>query len=155
MPLASLNLFLKPRSLVVRWRNRMLRVFLGIDIDLSVNASLSSRFRSRKRGLITVGPETLIAFKTLIYSYDSLTDTDRPVRIGRRCFVGGGSIVMPGVTIGDGSIVGAGAVVQDDVPPATIVGGNPARVLRSNITVGPFGRLEGADDNSRRLWLSE
>src|SRR5580698_6162263 len=146
MPLKSLNLFLAPRSLLVRWRNRGLRLFGGIDIDLSVNASLSSRFRSRKRGSIVIGPQTLIAFKTLIYSYDSLSDSDRPVRIGRWCFVGGGSIVMPGVTIGDGSIVGAGAVVHEDVPPATIVGGNPARVLRRDIKVGPFGRLEGADD---------
>ena len=59
---------------------------------------------------------------------------------------------MPGVTIGAGSIVGGGAVVFDDVPPGSIVAGNPASILRSDITVGRFGRLSGADENTRRLW---
>jgi maltose O-acetyltransferase len=127
-------------------------VFCGVNIDLSVNASLSSRFLSRKRGSISIGPETLIAFKTLIYSFDSQTGIDRPVRIGRWCFVGGGSVIMPGVTVGDCSIVGAGAIVCEDVPPRSIVGGNPARILRRDIEVGPLGRLAGADDSTRRLW---
>jgi carbonic anhydrase/acetyltransferase-like protein (isoleucine patch superfamily) len=57
--------------------------------------------------------------------------------------------VLPGVTIGDGSIVGAGSVVFDDVPPRSIVGGNPARVLRQNIEVVRHGRLKEADLTSR------
>ena len=61
-------------------------------------------------------------------------------------------MIMPGVTVGDESIVAAGAVVFDDVPPRSIVAGNPARVIRSDIKVGRFGRLDGADDNTRRLY---
>lgn len=59
---------------------------------------------------------------------------------------------MPGVTIGDECIVAAGSVVDCDVPSRTIVAGVPAKVLRSDICVGAYGRLAGADDNSRRLW---
>jgi maltose O-acetyltransferase len=51
------------------------------------------------------------------------------VDIGRDVFVGAGSIVLPGVTIGDRAIVAAGSVVTDDVAPGTIVGGNPARPI--------------------------
>jgi tetrahydrodipicolinate N-succinyltransferase len=54
-----------------------------------------------------------------------------PVNIGDRVFVGYGAIIMPGITIGDDSIIGAGAVVTRDVPRNTVVGGVPASVLGS------------------------
>jgi maltose O-acetyltransferase len=54
-----------------------------------------------------------------------------PVRIGRNVWIGGGAIVLPGVSIGDNAIVGAGSVVTRDVPPGTTAVGNPARVSRS------------------------
>jgi acetyltransferase-like isoleucine patch superfamily enzyme len=54
---------------------------------------------------------------------------------------------MPGVTIGDESIVGSGSVVMSDVAPRTIVAGNPARVIRENIEVGKRGRLKGSEEN--------
>jgi maltose O-acetyltransferase len=117
--------------------------------------SFSSRIRPGRRGSIVIGADTLIAFKTLIYTRDRLTGQDRPVTIGRRCFIGGGSTILPGVTIGDECIVGAGAVVFESVPPRSIVGGNPGRILRRDIQVGRWGRLEGADDASRRLWESD
>ena len=54
----------------------------------------------------------------------------KPVRIGNNVWLGGRAVILPGVTIGDGSIVGAGAVVTKDVPDNVIVAGNPARILR-------------------------
>ena len=105
-----------------------------------------------QRGGISIGAESLVAFKTLLLATDLASGEVRPIRIGRRCFIGGGSTIMPGVTVGDEVIVGAGAVVFEDVPPRSIVGGNPARVLRSDISVGRFGRLEGADAATRQLW---
>ena len=56
---------------------------------------------------------------------------------------------MPGITVGDHSIVAAGAVVVKDVPPNTIVGGNPAKVLRSDIETVYWGRLKEFDDGTR------
>jgi acetyltransferase-like isoleucine patch superfamily enzyme len=57
-------------------------------------------------------------------------DAVRPIRIGNAVWIGFESIVLPGVTIGDGAIVGCRSVVAEDVPPYTIVAGNPARVVR-------------------------
>ena len=54
----------------------------------------------------------------------------RPVRIGADVWIGGGAIILPGVTIGDSALVGAGAVVTRDVPPGARAVGNPARFLR-------------------------
>ena len=53
-----------------------------------------------------------------------------PVRIGRNCWLGAGVIVMPGVTIGDNSVIGAGSVVTKDVPSNVVAVGNPCKVLR-------------------------
>jgi maltose O-acetyltransferase len=53
----------------------------------------------------------------------------KPIRIGRDCWIGGGAIIQPGVTVGDRCVVGAGAVVTKDVPDDTIVVGNPARPI--------------------------
>jgi maltose O-acetyltransferase len=152
MALKSLNRLRRVRGLLAEIRSFWLRRVLGIDVHPTASLSFSSELRPYRRGSISVGADTLVAFKTLIYTRDEF-GLDRPVKIGQRCFIGGGSIVLPGVNIGDECIVGAGAVVMSDIPSRSIVGGNPARVLRSNIKVGRFGRLEGADENSRRMWV--
>jgi len=54
----------------------------------------------------------------------------RPIRIGRAAWIGFDSCVLPGVTVGEGAVVGARSVVTSDVEPFTIVAGNPARLVR-------------------------
>lgn len=53
-----------------------------------------------------------------------------PVRIGRNCWIGAGAILLPGVTVGDNSVIGAGSVVTGDVPANVVAFGNPCRVRR-------------------------
>jgi acetyltransferase-like isoleucine patch superfamily enzyme len=55
----------------------------------------------------------------------------RPIHIGQNAWIGFDCCVLPGVTIGEGSVVGARSVVMEDVPPYTIVAGNPARIIRT------------------------
>lgn len=54
----------------------------------------------------------------------------RPITVGRNVWIGGGALVLPGVTIGDNAIIGAGSVVTRNVPDSTTVAGNPARSVR-------------------------
>ena len=63
---------------------------------------------------------------------------------------GGCSLILPGVEIGEGSLVAAGSVVTKSVPPRTMVGGNPARILRRDITLVD-GRFLDADANESAL----
>lgn len=59
--------------------------------------------------------------------------TYKPITIGANSWVAGWSIILPGVTIGEGAVVAAGSVVTKDVEPWTVVGGNPARVLKKRV----------------------
>ena len=53
-----------------------------------------------------------------------------PVRIGKRCWIGAGVLIMPGVAIGDDTVIGAGSVVTKDIPCGVVAVGNPCRILR-------------------------
>lgn len=100
-----------------------------------------------KKG-ITIGENTLVASGTKILSHDHCkrTANDAPffadTAIGANCFIAVNSVILPGVTIGDQVIVGAGAVVTKDVPSNCIVAGNPAKIIRENIKMNSFAALE-------------
>ena len=63
--------------------------------------------------------------------WDSGRGVDNPVVIGNDVWIGHGSILLSGITIGDGAVVAAGSVVVKDVAPYTVVGGNPAKMIKS------------------------
>lgn len=74
--------------------------------------------------LATAGHPILPQLREQVYQYNM------PVRIGRNCWLGAGVIVLPGVTIGDNTVIGAGSVVTKDIPANVVAVGNPCRVLR-------------------------
>lgn len=84
---------------------------------------------------ITIGDDTRIGPSVQIYTAEHPLDpvlrrsgqeSGRPVTIGSNVWIGGGAIILPGVTIGDDAVVGAGSVLTHDVPPGARVAGNPA-----------------------------
>ncbi len=86
-------------------------------------------------GGITIEDEVLIAANVQLISNNHDLDnrniiTCKPVRICRRAWIGAGATILPGVTVGENAVVGAASVVTHDVPPMTIVAGNPARVIK-------------------------
>lgn len=91
-----------------------------------------------------MGSRTLIGPSCSFYSGTHPTDPavrngtkgpemGAPITIGEDCWFGGNVTVLPGVTIGPGATVGAGSVVTKDVPPYSVVAGNPARVVRAAV----------------------
>ena len=88
---------------------------------------------------VEIGADTRIGPAVQIYTADHPRDAverrgglecGRPVKIGSNVWIGGGAIILPGVTIGDDAIVGAGSVVTRDVPAGATVAGNPAGIRR-------------------------
>ncbi len=84
---------------------------------------------------------TYVAFGAVILAHDMSRVLSTDTYIGKNCFIGAHSIIMPGIRIGDECIIGTGAVVTHDVPAHSIVGGNPAKVIRSGIRTRRYGIL--------------
>lgn len=151
----DLNKFLRLRHLLVRTKWRILTSFWGMDIHSSVEFSLSARFDTTFPKGVHIGEQTYIAFDAAILTHDRTRGLYRHTRIGKNTFIGARSIIMPGVTIGDECIVGAGAVVVKDVPFRTIVAGNPAVVIKSGLPLKAYGAYESADEARRVFWDQE
>lgn len=88
---------------------------------------------------VSIGDGTLIAWDCCIMDRDyhklgAETELTRPVHIGKHVWIGCNALILKGVTVGDGAVVAAGSVVTKDVPPAALVGGNPARIIKENVT---------------------
>ena len=74
--------------------------------------------------LATAGHPILPELRQKTYEYNM------PIHIGKNCWLGAGVIVLPGISIGDNSVIGAGSVVTKDIPSNVVAVGNPCRVLR-------------------------
>ena len=137
----SLNKLRWLRREIVRAKRLYYTGIWGMDIDPTATFSLSVRFDKNYPQGLHIGARTYIAFDVAILTHDMTRGLRLHTRIGKHCFIGARSIVLPGIEIGDESIVGAGSVVTKDVPPRSIVAGNPARIIRRNVRVGPYGQL--------------
>lgn len=139
------------RNALVALRRWMYRRVWGMDIHPTAQFSLSAKFDRTFPIGVHVGPHTYIAFDARILTHDRTRGLYLHTRIGANCFIGGCSLILPGVEIGDNCVVGAGSVVTKSVPPRSLVAGNPARVIRSGIDVIEYGRFVDADATESAL----
>lgn len=110
----------------------------GKNIRLGKRVFINSGCKFQDQGGITIGDDVLIGHNCVIATLNHVMDPDRradmtaaPVKIGNKVWVGANVTILQGVTIGDGAIIAAGAVVTKDVPPLTMAGGVPARVIKT------------------------
>ena len=141
----GLNRLSALRGLLVGLRRRWCVRVWGMDLHPTVQMSLSAKLDRTFPIGVHVGAHSYLAFESRILTHDVTRGLYLHTRVGRNCFVGGRSTILPGVEIGDGCVIGTGSVVTRSVPPGSVVAGNPARVLRSGIEVGRYGRFTGAD----------
>lgn len=110
----------------------------GKNIRLGKNVFINSGCCFQDQGGISIGDRVLIGHNVVLATINhGIRPEERhvnaiaPIVVGDDVWIGAGAVVLPGVSIGDGAIVAAGAVVSRDVAPRTIVGGAPARFIRS------------------------
>lgn len=119
-----------------------LRLRYRMNISISARISLKAKLdKTNPRGLF-VGDGSYIAFGAVLLTHDMCRSLHSKIVIGKNCFIGANSIIMPGVEIGDSVIVAAGSVVTKSVKSNCIVAGNPAKIIKENIETGKLGILK-------------
>lgn len=118
--------FLGLKSFLYR---RLLGVKLGKDVSVGLMAMFDVFFPQ----LISIGDDAIIGYNATILTHEFLVREYRkgPVEIGSGVLIGSNATVLPGVRIGDGAVVGAGSLVNRDIPPGALAGGVPAKVLNN------------------------
>lgn len=109
----------------------------GKNIHIGKHVFINMGCKFQDQGGIFIGDGVLIGHNVVLATLNHAMQPERrsdmlpaPIHIGKRVWIGSNATVLPGVTIGDGAVVAAGAVVTRDVPANTVVGGVPAKVIR-------------------------
>lgn len=120
-------------------------IYFGNNCEVNMNCTFLDDNR------IEIGDNALIAPNVQIYTafhptnarerfgevkedggFEFCKTRTAPVRIGNNVWIGGGAVILPGVTIGDNTVIGAGSVVTRDIPADSVAVGSPCRVIRKN-----------------------
>lgn len=110
----------------------------GKNITVGHHVFLNSGVCMQDQGGITIGDGTLIGHHVVLATLNHNMDTDKrseiygkPIVIGKNVWIGANAVITQGVTIGDGAVIAAGAVVTKDVEANTVVGGVPAKFIKT------------------------
>ena len=112
-----------------------LTVVRGNRVKIGRNVVVMNNSLFMAAGGITIEDDVMVAANVQLISnnhdlYDHQILTCKPVRLKRNCWIGAGATILPGITVGENAVVAAGAVVTKDVEDNTVVGGNPAKVIK-------------------------
>ena len=109
----------------------------GMNLHIGENVFINSGCCFQDQGGIYIGNNTLIGHQVVFATINHDTNPNmrasmffKPIYIGKNVWIGAHATILPGVKVGDGAIIGAGAVVTKDVPANTIVGGVPAKEIK-------------------------
>lgn len=146
-----LRIFIHYMGNIFRFFHLSLLRLNGVKIGHNTMISLGAKIDVH-RGKVIIGDDCLITSGVKILSHDGASRMinkddfgNGEVRIGNHVFIGVNSVILRDVNIGDNSLIGAGSVVSKDIPPCTVVAGNPARIIKE--LKGPFPILNDHKKN--------
>lgn len=112
----------------------------GCNIELGNRVFFNANCVILDCAKVTIGDDTFIGPNTQLYTpvhpldyktRNTFVEWAKPISIGKNCWLGGSVVILPGVTIGNGCVIGAGAVVTKDIQDNSLAVGNPAKVIRT------------------------
>lgn len=110
----------------------------GKNLTIGNNVFFNSGCKMQDQGGITIGDGTFIGHNVVLATLNHDLNPSkrgnmhpRPIKIGKNVWIGSNATILPGVTIGDGAVIAAGAVVAKDVCECTVVGGIPAKIIKT------------------------
>lgn len=125
-------------------------ISLGDNINISQNCTISGTGGVSIGNFVMIGPNTCIISSNHGFLQENIPMVRQkplraPIKIADDVWIGANAIILSGVTIGQGAIVGAGAIVTKDVSPYSIVVGNPAKLIRKRFTAEKIKKLLSLD----------
>jgi len=114
------------------------KIFIGSNVSINKNCGFYASYAIKEARIVigdnvTFGPEVSLFSAGHDYHYLDLPDIAKSIVIENNVWIGGRSVILPGVTIREGAIVAAGSLVTKDVEAYKIVGGNPAKVIKDRV----------------------
>ena len=133
------------REIIREWLISIQRVYYlyyGYDISKTAKISLGAKLDKAAPQRIHIGDESYVASGARILGHDYCRAKGVDTRIGKRCFIGADSLVLPGVELKDSTIVAAGAVVtKSPGVGGVILAGNPAKIIKENVQTKKYGMI--------------
>lgn len=118
--------------LLYPYLRKFCKMDIGKDVRISWKAHLDKSVNPKG---IHIGDGTDVLNGAMILSHDACRRLKADTYIGKNCVIGVRSIILPGVRIGDSSIVAAGGVISKDVPPNSVVAGNLGRIVKTEVVL--------------------
>jgi len=125
---------LGPGTRIITGQNSLIKIGDGTFISGNSKIICMNRVEIGKKCAISWDVQIMDSDFHRIVQGKIAKNSTKPVRIGNHVWIGSRVTILKGVTIGDGSIVAAGSVVTRDVPPYSLVAGNPAKVVKEGVT---------------------
>lgn len=130
-------------GIIPNYYRRVLKMDIGVNVVIARTALLDNKVNPRG---IHIGENTWILRDAMVLAHDQCRGENGRGKlfdtyIGKNCVIGVRSIVLPGVSVGDHCVIAAGSVVTKNIPPHSIVAGNPAKIIKTGIIVNERGQI--------------
>jgi acetyltransferase-like isoleucine patch superfamily enzyme len=111
------------------------KISIGSNVSINRGTKIFASYHYKEAEIIigndiSIGPEVVIFSAGHDHQFINLPDIAKTIKINDCVWIGGRSVILPGVEIGEGAVIGAGSIVTKNIPPYTIAAGNPAKAIK-------------------------